>query len=216
MGDKHVKILEGDSWDYWIITNAIKAIPEDISGLSCEIGLRRGGGSKFIVDSIKNRKEKDRVLVAIDCYGGLPYKHKEKEVVFMDYTNDMRDQTIGLMHEYCYVAGVNFIFYNLTDSKFFQLFLNGVPVYNNGVEYNYYNYIFVHFDGPHDSESLLKEFDWFNRRMNVGSTIVLDDITYYDFDKVHRVILENGWIPHEYTKKKISYQKTCLASLNTA
>lgn len=44
--------LPRDSHDYEVITRAIQKIPADSRGLTCEIGLRRGGGTQVILDAV--------------------------------------------------------------------------------------------------------------------------------------------------------------------
>jgi len=199
--------FEGDSSNYEIITRAIEAIPAHKEGLTCEIGLRRGYGSKVIMDALAKRVSPERTHVAIDPYGNIEYAPSEGVITRLDYTNTMRDETIGLCYKYAGALGVNFIFMNLTDEQFFNRYKDGVPIYKES-EYILNKYIFAHLDGPHHLNLLINEFNWFNDRMYSGATLVIDDIDYFDIDALHNVIgATRKWHLLDYSRKKIAYQK---------
>jgi len=202
-----MKILEGDGQDYHVITHAIRAIPADKEGMTCEIGLRRGGGTKYIIDALKRCNLPCKVHVAIDPYGNIEYQRREGVIQRADYTNKMRDQSIGPIYSYAMKSGINFVFINLEDTEFFKRYADGVPVYD---EYKNIlsEYVFVHFDGPHGFDSLKAEFKWFDKRMTPGATIVFDDIRSYDHCKLKRdLIFSHGWASIQTVGRKASYQK---------
>ncbi len=204
----HHQTLPCDSSDYDIMVRAIKAIPNDKKGMTCEIGLRKGGGTGFIMDTLKEKSFPYNVHVAIDPYGDISYAKRDTTLdTHMDYTNSMRDEFIGPIYSYAMKIGVNFIFINLEDTEFFNRYSDGVPVYNNNKRL-LSEYIFVHIDGPHQYDIVYNEFIWFNDRMTSGATMVFDDVSYYDHDKVESHIIANGWVLLEKTNHKASYQKT--------
>ncbi len=49
-----------DSSEYSILTNAVDMI-KNIEGLTCEIGLREGGSTKIILDSLKIMEYKKHI-----------------------------------------------------------------------------------------------------------------------------------------------------------
>ena len=199
--------FEGDSSNYDVITRAIKVIPSGLEGMTCEIGLRRGMGTKYIIDSLNKKEIPYKVHVAIDPYGHIEYASHEGYAVRLDYTNNMRDDTIGLCHIYANQNNVNFIFLNLTDTQFFEKFAAGIPIYEEE-EIVLNKYIFVHFDGPHQLDLLETEFSWFDKRMSIGATIVFDDVVnYYDHSKLDLIVQKAGWKLLESTGCKASYQK---------
>lgn len=198
--------LTGDSKDYQLITRAIEAIPANKKGMTCEIGLREGGGTGYIMEALSKGLFPFKVHVSIDPFGNLIYPHKDGIDTQMDYTNSMRDKTIGHVYTYAMNLGVNFLFINLEDSEFFKRYHDGIPVYSNN-KHILSEYIFVHFDGPHQYEPVYNEFVWFNERMTTGATTVFDDIHYYDHEKLEEYILVSGWKLLEKTDKKASYQK---------
>ena len=175
--------LPGDSQNYEVIEKAVEhsiAIP----GLTCEIGLRRGGGTKVIVDTLAKHNAK-KVHIAIDPYGNIEYKPDDKHSVRLDYTNNMRDEALPQIYQYCKMKGINFYFFNMEDEEFFARFSDGVPIYN------YYkskinSYSFVHFDGPHDYTSIAYEVHWFAERTPLGGTWVFDDIHDYAHEKLEK------------------------------
>ena len=198
--------LPGDSKDYDVITRAIAAIPADKRGLTCEIGLREGGGSKYIMDALQKSLFHYKVHVAVDSFGNMVYARKDGIDKRMDYTNGMRDRSMGHIYTYAMKTGVNFIFINLDDSEFFRRYADGVPVYSDN-KYILNEYIFVHFDGPHQVSLVHNEFTWFNERMTKGATIVFDDVRDYNHDELETYILNKGWELIEKTPRKASYIK---------
>ena len=62
--------IEGDSKEYELLTKWAKDF--DCQGYkTCEIGVRKGLGSKIIMDNCKN----SYMHIGVDCYGNLPYQH---------------------------------------------------------------------------------------------------------------------------------------------
>ena len=196
------KPLAKDGHEYDLMTRALKKVSCD--GLSLEIGLRRGGGS---VDIMSNLNTKQKIHVAVDPYGELPSENRDNEdSKRKDYTNKMRNESLGLLYPKSEELGVNFIFFNMTDDEFFCRFSDGVPVYDYDID-KINTYAFVHFDGPHTTKIVEKEFDWVNERTIQGSVIVFDDIRHYDHDTVESKILSSGWKLLEKGKHKASYKK---------
>ena len=64
-------MLETDSPDtsYDVMKKHILTL-KGVDGLSCEIGLRRGGGTKTMLDAFLMNNDK-RIHVAIDPYGNI-------------------------------------------------------------------------------------------------------------------------------------------------
>lgn len=202
MGKSWDAPLSKDGKEYEVLTNAVKHV--SCEGLSLEIGLRRGGGS---IEIMKNLPTKQKIHIAVDPYGHLPYEnHDNREAKKMDYTNKMRNNSLSLLYSKSEELGVNFIFFNLSDDDYFESFSGGVPVYDDKRTLMS-NYAFVHFDGPHTKEIVLKEFLWINGRTSKGSVIVFDDINHYDHDSVEKEILSRGWSILEKKKVKAAYKK---------
>jgi len=198
--------LPGDSKDYEIITRAMQRIPQDKHGMTCEIGLRKGGGSGVIMDALAKGSFPDKVHVAVDPFGNIIYAEKDGVDRRLNYVNEMRDKYIGSIYLYAMKVGVNMIFINMDDMEFFKRYDDGVPVYNEE-KFILNEYIFVHFDGPHQLEPLKEEFYWFNERMTTGATIVFDDVEFYDHDNLEHHVINAGWKLLEKSNRKASYQK---------
>jgi hypothetical protein len=196
--------LPGDSADYHLLTKGIE-LSAGVPGLTCEIGLRRGGGTKHIIDAIAQYCP-GKTHIAIDPYGHIPYEHKEGQVVQLDYTNDMRDECLANLYQYTRMKQVPFIFFNLEDTEFFKRFGGGVPVYNieKRVEVDY---SFVHYDGPHAVYPLLEEIMFFLGRVQPGACWCFDDIVgYYDHAQVEDVLFRNDFKLIDKTRHKALYQ----------
>ena len=52
----------------------------------CEIGTRRGGSAKWIIDSLVGNDDLDRTFITIDPYGNIEYNHGDGDV---DYKNQL-------------------------------------------------------------------------------------------------------------------------------
>lgn len=196
--------LPGDSEDYQLLSKGVE-LSANTLGLSCEIGLRRGGGSKFIIEAIAQHCP-DKMHVAVDPYGHIEYEHKESDRVRLDYTNQMMADCMANIYPFAESKKVQFIFINLEDTEFFERYANGVPVYNiNKRVINTYS--FVHFDGPHAILPLTKEIAFFAERAKAGTCWVFDDVTgYYDHDAIERYVLSLGFKLIEKTARKALYQ----------
>lgn len=197
--------LPGDSGDYQLLSQGVE-LSAHVPGMTCEIGLRRGGGTKFILDAIKQCCP-GKVHISIDPYGHIEYEHKQDQPVRLDYTNEMRDDCLGNLFQYTKQLGVSFIFFNLEDTEFFKRYSDGVPVYNINKRVET-KYSFVHFDGPHAVEPLMEEIDFFAERTPSGGCWVFDDVTnYYDHDSIEKYIQSLGFKTITKTYHKALYQK---------
>lgn len=183
--------LPADSRRYDCLYQAAQSI-KGIEGITCEIGLRRGGGSETIVQGCLDNDDK-RVHIAIDPYGDIPYALGGGHTHF-DYTNDMRGSALPRIFEWMHGKGVYFQFYGMEDTEFFRRFADGVPTYQNGVMTLENVYALVHFDGPHAVVPVRQEVEFFGTRSAVGTQWVFDDIeTYAHETDVHPLILEFGF-----------------------
>jgi hypothetical protein len=196
--------LPTDSKNYEIITQAV-SMSATVRGLSCEIGLRRGGGTKYIIDALK-LYEIDRVHIAIDPYGNIEYADSDTHKTRFDYTNSIRDECLINLYLYCLQKGQNIIFFNLEDTEFFSRYADGVPVYNQTKTIEA-KYSFVHFDGPHSVNAISTEIDFFHQRTEVGAVFVFDDITNYHHDQVHDYLKTLNWACVLKSERKWAYQK---------
>ena len=88
-----------DSGDYEVLINACKKA-SSVPGLSCEIGVRAGGSSYYIMKTFLEMNAK-RPHIAIDPYGNINYIHWETQVVKMDYTNPMKYETMQNLYAWC-------------------------------------------------------------------------------------------------------------------
>jgi hypothetical protein len=198
--------LEGDSWDYEYLREAAMDI-KDVSGMVCEIGLRRGGGCEAIMSGMIEANDR-RVLVGVDPFGNIDYYEREDSFTKLDYTNNMRSEFIVNAHTYAGHNEIHLMFFNMEDTEFFDRFSDGVPYYNEE-KYMLDEYALVHFDGPHNYDSLKNETDWFNERAQSGAYFVYDDVVgFYDHDKVEaEVILPLGFDLVIKGQRKAVYRK---------
>lgn len=182
--------LDFDHTDHQELYEAAKKI-KNVGGAICEIGLRRGGGMGVIIhglldiDGIENR-----TLLSIDPYGNIPYKFKDGVTNRLDYTNEMKNSTLANIYKLCEKYNIHYYLYEMTDSKFFELFYNGFPIYNEQ-EVIVNTYALVHLDGPHTTEKVTEEIDFFAPRMEIGGMIIIDDIHgFYNYSQIKDILVK--------------------------
>lgn len=204
---KKESVFATDSSSYSLLHNAVKQITKS-SGLVCEIGTRRAGSTKIIIDSLVESGNEDCTLICIDPYGDIPYPEADGISLHHDYTNSMRNETIPSLYEYAYKRIGNFVFFNMEDSEFFKRFSDGVPVYSN-TKNIVGTYDFVFFDGPHDLINVKLETEFFLPRTLPGSIFVYDDTEgHYNHSIIEKECLfPNNWEVLESSTRKMSYIK---------
>lgn len=197
--------MNTDSREYDILERAVCMV-HNVDGLTCEIGVREGGGTKIIMDNLIKTKQ-NKTHIAIDPFGNIEYNHWENVVQRLDYTNKMRNNMLVNLYSYCNDLNMDCLFFPLEDTEFFKRYADGVPVYNNyKTIINEYSLVF--FDGPHTTELIKNEFDFFKSRIPTGGMIVFDDIDQYPhMSKLDPYIQENGFKFVEKGQCKISYIK---------
>lgn len=183
--------LPGDSLDYELLFMAAASI-KHVPGIICEIGTRRGGSLRFIIDGLLSVDDVNRNVVCIDPYGNIEYASGENEIIRQDYTNDMRNESLPNIYTYLQGRPVNVVFMCLEDTEFFKRFGDGVPFYQQYKEV-INQYALVFFDGPHDTPSLLKELEFFYPRSIQGTQFVFDDVALYPHQKIHEDLLAHGF-----------------------
>lgn len=199
--------LETDSKAYHILAEAVRAV-QPVAGLFLEIGTRRGGSTKVMVEALLANRDLNRTIICLDPYGNIPYATEQANVVRLDYTNAMRDDTLRNLYKYTHGRPVNVHLLILEDTEYFKRFPDGYPVYDHEKKV-VDKYALVFFDGPHDIPSLMREIDFFHSRTPVGGTWVFDDIRNYPHDEsIEPRLLELGWKLVRKTVPKASYVKT--------
>lgn len=196
-----------DSGNYEVLADAARR-SKGVEGAAVEIGVRLGGGLKYIIDGlVETGQTPEKPVFGIDPYGNIEYYRDE---IFKegrcDYTNEMRDICLINMYLYCRQQNVNFYMFNLEDTEFFTRYADGVPVY---ADYKQIvnKYSVVHFDGPHTLEALDAEISFFLDRTDSGAIFVFDDVEMYEHDAIHVKLLEHGYEGLMETPRKWSYVK---------
>ena len=222
------EVFTVDSSEYEILANAITAI-KGVNGAVVEIGTRRGGSAKIIIDSLVQNQDTNRSMFCIDPYGNIDYPcsnmsvsthmpgisvvgdPKSTEIVNpnikLDYDNTMRNRIIPSLYYYAYAAGLDFTFFCLEDTEFFNRYADGVPVYNE-VKSLENTYASVFFDGPHTNDAILLETEFFLPRVAKGSVFIYDDLWHYSHDEViEKILFKNDFKILEKGNVKASYVK---------
>jgi len=161
-------MIESDSGESELLEKWAKDF--DCQGYySCEIGVRKGGSSKIIMDNVKN----NFLHVGVDPYGDRKYEHFDKgsgirhnSGVSPTYPDTMRDEMLKDFK--WYLNSGKYRFHNMTDTDFMQH-----PQYKES------KFAFVMLDGPHTTNDVLTEAVWFANKSAPNARIVFDDwITY--------------------------------------
>jgi hypothetical protein len=182
-------MISGDSLEYEFFDEAIKLLKNPI-GVSVEIGIRRGMGSKCIIDAYRKYHPSIQLKhLGIDPYGDIIYRTSDNDKGGrLDYTNKMKqDALLAIIKEY-----PEFNFVNLEDSEFFKRFADGYPVYDFEKKL-LTQYETVHFDGPHDTESVMNEVNFFLERRPKQCVYIFDDIDTHDIDRIGEHLIWNGF-----------------------
>jgi hypothetical protein len=199
--------LPTDSTEYELLVEAA-ALGAAVPGMGCEIGLRRGGGSRMIMNAFV-RAGASKTHVMVDPWGDIEYLTTEKNRVRLatDYTNAMRNECMTALFAYYKDAPVNPIVFNLEDTEFFARFADGVPTYHAKGKVVETKYCMVHLDGPHDSDAVMAEADFFGPRMDPGAMMVCDDTNLYDHARAEAHILTLGFEVYKRGARKYVYRK---------
>jgi len=191
-------MILGDSLEYEFFDEAIQLLKNPI-GVSVEIGVRRGMGTKCIIDAYRKYHPSIQLKhLGIDPYGNILYRTSDNDKGGrLDYTNKMKqDALLAIIKEY-----PEFNFINLEDSEFFKRYADGYPVYDFEKKL-LTKYETVHFDGPHDTESVMKEVDFFLERRPEQCVYIFDDIDTHDIDKIGEHLIWNGFKEFKKGKRK--------------
>lgn len=196
--------LTTDSREYEILKTAAEQVV-DLPGLTCEIGLRCGGGSGLIMEQLAKSKFY-RTHIAIDPYGNIEYATEDNTIIRLDYSNRMRNECMQDIFKYAEEKGVNFVYFPLEDTEFMKRYADGVPIYDQA-KHVINEYCLVHFDGPHCLTAVMEEYKFFNARRVQGAYFVFDDIYNYDHTVVHRQLYQDGW--HQVVRGSAKAVYTC-------
>jgi len=197
--------MNTDSREYDILGEAAWLV-RDVDGLTCEIGVREGGGTKVILD-VTIRSGRPKIHIAIDPFGNIEYQHWETRKERIDYTNAMKNRMLQHLYTYCSQTGAECLFFPLEDTEFFKRYADGVPIYDNYKRIEN-RYALVFFDGPHTSEIVKDEFDFFKDKVPLGGTLVFDDIDQYPhMELLDEYIQSHGFEIVRKGSCKISYKR---------
>lgn len=194
-------MIQGDSREYEFFDEAVKLLKNPI-GVSVEIGVRRGMGSKCIIDAYRKYHPNTKLYhLGIDPYGNILYRTADRDPGGrLDYTNKMKQEALlAIIKDY-----PEFILINLEDSEFFKRFVDGYPVYDQEKKL-LAQYETVHFDGPHDTHSVIKEVEFFINRRPKECVYIFDDIDTHDIDKIGEHLIKNGFREIKKGERKAVY-----------
>lgn len=199
--------ISGDSGEYEFLTEAVQ-MSANVEGMCVEVGVRRGLGTKTIIDAIVQYRP-GTTVISIDPYGSILYTGREHMgPCRLDYTNDMGKECMLALSEYVIYKPVFWKPFLMTDTFFFKSFSDGIELYElETVLCN--KYAMVHLDGVHTIAAVAEEIRWFNNRMDKGAVIVIDDITpdFIDIKPIQKLFTMLGWEEVKLGLKKGIWKK---------
>lgn len=202
-------MIDGDGYpeNYQMMRVAVRHL-KGVPGLTIEIGVRQGGGSTNIMEAcIENGDQ--RIHIAVDPYGGLPYPIPNGGVADFVYPNQMKQQCMADLYLWCKDRSQELIFFTMEDTEFFNRFLDGIPYYDSGYKALLNQYALVMLDGVHTQEAVQSQVDFFIPRIPSGGIIICDNLDWYDHEPVAKVLEQNGFLvlmrmPHS---KAVGYKR---------
>jgi hypothetical protein len=196
-------MLGRDSLEYDLLRHAAEAVMrQQVPGLTCEIGVRAGGGSQEIIEAIAGAPVRT-THVAIDPWGSLPYHQPCPSA----YDNPMKRQCLADLYAYANDLAVDVLVFVLTDAEFFHRFADGVPIYADGGARRVNEYCLVHFDGPHSIDVIESEMRFFGPRAPVGAQWVIDDYLWFNWQRALRLAESFGFSDTHIGARKLVLTK---------
>lgn len=204
-------MITGDSTEYDLLTKWTETLPffeNPKSVVTCEIGVRKGLGSKSIIDAMRKRIGKDVHYehIGIDPYGDLNYQHFDEEIQNQlkwkdkdgnesptppTYPDSMR---IEMLNDFSSFKEFNF--YHMTDIRFMKFFTTEDKIYD-----------LVHFDGEHTTQSVLRAAIWFADRSRKGTRFIFDDYKHYFMEDISKALTHFGFNILDNGTNKLMLQK---------
>lgn len=206
MTDLPENMLLSDNPDIKLIGESVDLII-GVPGLTCEIGLRAGGGSHYIMDGLRKTNQ-EKTHIAIDPFGNILYEAHDNVYGRLGYNNVMRNECLSSLYKISTDLRIDFLFFQLEDTEFFKRYYDGIPVYKNDEKTIENTYSLVYFDGPHALKSVLAEFLFFNERASKGAVFLFDDTGHYDHATLEKdYLFKMGWELISKTTTKANYRK---------
>ena len=198
--------IEGDSKDYDLLASWSERVAKHFKNkimLTAEIGMRKGLGTKLILNYIRPNYSGLHFHVSIDPYGDLVYEHYDKtQPSKMDYNEKMFAEV-----KQDFASEPRFNLLNMTDRVFMEKYYYGVEFYWDSKKYLLNEYALVHFDGPHKTTDVINEAVFFAERAAPGAVFIFDDWQTYDCNIVREVLNRYGFEFCSNGSRKMIVQK---------
>ena len=184
--------IEGDSREYDLLAAHAEKLSSRFPSknfpvlLTAEIGVRKGLGSKIIMEYTRPNYSGLHFHIGIDPYGDLAYEHYDKRPpTSLDYDEQMFAE---LRKDFA--GQKRFTLLNMTDKVFMEKYYYGVEFYDKGKRYLLNEYALVHFDGPHKTTDLINETVFFAERAAPGAVFIFDDWKTYNINILRDILIE--------------------------
>jgi len=178
-------------------------------GVTIEIGVHEGGGSKRIIDAYKQfHPSALHYHIGVDPFGSAPYIHTDGD--FRENKVDFRygdEKRWYLQKAIVDNQDKNFIFLLLESQEYFKRFSDGYPIFIKGKKFKLAKYDLVHLDGLHAIKYVFEEIAFFDDRLDAGGFIIFDDIDKIDMKAVDSYMQHLKYKIFKTGKKKTAYVK---------
>lgn len=200
--------------------------------LVCSLSLQKGGSVKIIIDELFSKNNFSKI-VCVDPYGnveltltqyganinsqifGFEWDSAWGDGVSLDqeikiqynFSNELRDSVVPVIHNYAKTQGMDFKFLNIGDTEFYQTYQNGITYYldNTSVTKNTYKLVYV--DRDPTTNNAIEATNFFKDKLVSGGLIIYDDYTLYNFTPVDELLMENDFTLVESGDWKVVYKK---------
>ena len=200
-------MIQGDSTEYELLKKWAEETPifnpNQAEFFSVEIGVRKGLGSKIIMDTFMERlKGKNYMHIGIDPYGHRKYQHyDDAPKIQRDYTYTMMEEMMEDFKEWRVIPD------GMTLENFHHCWMTDQSFMNGGSQYSNRHFNFVHFDGPHMSKDVMLESVWFANRAYKGTRFVFNDYPKYKMNMIEHALTLFGFEPIDKGENKYCLEK---------
>lgn len=202
--------IEGDSREYDLLSSWAERTAKDFNKrkeevmLTAEIGVRKGLGTKLIMNYIRPNYSGLHFHIGIDPYGDMIYEHYDgTQPSKADYNEKMYAE-----FQKDFAGEPRFNLFKMPDDMFFEKYYYGVEFFYESKQYFLNKYALVHFDGPHKTSDVLTETVFFAQRAAPGAVFIYDDWKTYNISIIKDAAAVFGFEFISNGERKTILQKT--------
>jgi len=157
-----------------------------------ELGVRSGGTSGIILETIFKSSFPKRWLISIDPYGMLSYRSGMHSAQWsgMTYGNELYRTALNLLAEYSCKRSLNHLFLKMKDIDYFRFYNDGIDLYQNSKHVKCNKFSFIHLDAEHSIDAVFEQLKFFIPRSVENTVISIDDTNFDELSSCKKMIEE--------------------------